>query len=301
MPSVYLAPADFDTYGVPTATPAQVIQASELIDGYLHRPEGLVWAPDGAGNPSYMAAATPSYTLALAAPIAAGTAVVAQVSGPVAMLQIGTPLVIDRATPASTETCVVTAISGNNVTLGTVQFAHLAAAPLEAGMVVLEQKFMPKDRPLTIASRTPVALIVAGQGRYAYGRRADSNASDINDFNLLAAITKFGGPPAWENFQISQAGVDAMTGQIWVPAGVLLAYYSEVRLHYLAGFQAANLPPQVKMACANIIQAAANTASLMGGLRNIKAGDASMARFTSSIFDDDTKAMLAPYRSRTLV
>jgi len=49
--SAYLAGTDLEADGVPTATPAQVQRASALIDAYLKRPEGCVWAPDTAGNP----------------------------------------------------------------------------------------------------------------------------------------------------------------------------------------------------------------------------------------------------------
>lgn len=55
MPSVYLQPADYATYGVPNATSSEVIEASALIDGYLDRKDGLIYTVDGSNNPVSMA------------------------------------------------------------------------------------------------------------------------------------------------------------------------------------------------------------------------------------------------------
>ena len=55
MPSIYLESADYALYGVPNATTAQVIRASAIIDGYLNRPDGLIYVLNLAGEPVYMA------------------------------------------------------------------------------------------------------------------------------------------------------------------------------------------------------------------------------------------------------
>lgn len=55
MPSIYLEPDDYAMYGVPLATASQVIKASTIIDGYLNKPEGLIYTVDGDDEPSAMA------------------------------------------------------------------------------------------------------------------------------------------------------------------------------------------------------------------------------------------------------
>ena len=44
MPSEYLTTAEAAQWGLPAVSTPQIIQASALIDAYLKRPEGLVWA-----------------------------------------------------------------------------------------------------------------------------------------------------------------------------------------------------------------------------------------------------------------
>lgn len=42
-PSVYLHNAEYGVYGISDATAEDVIQASQLVDAYLNRPEGLIY------------------------------------------------------------------------------------------------------------------------------------------------------------------------------------------------------------------------------------------------------------------
>ncbi|MGC8703719.1 MAG: hypothetical protein ACP5RV_12440, partial [Thiomonas sp.] len=115
----------------------------------------------------------------------------------------------------------------------------------------------------------------------------------------------FGGPPAWEPFTPQANSIDPHTGQVWVPAGVLLAYYTEVRLHYIAGWNYASLPYQIKQACANIINNQAALQGIPGSIQKAQTGAASLTRFAgangqipSAAIDPDTAALLQPYRAR---
>lgn len=52
--AAYLQGSDLAAFGVPNATASQIQQASLLIDGYLERPEGLIYTVDANGNPLAM-------------------------------------------------------------------------------------------------------------------------------------------------------------------------------------------------------------------------------------------------------
>ena len=308
MPSIYLEPADYASYGASSsATIAQVQQASAQIDAYLSRREGLVWAPDGNGNPCYMAGMNPSLSLTLASAIAPGQSVVVNLSGPTAMLKVGSVLIADVGSPTICEALVVQAIIGQQATFTNVQFAHAQGATLSAGLTIVEQRTMPEDRPITMVAQTPVMAILSGVGRYGYMRRGLDAVGSIDTYNLLAVMSKFGGPPAWEVWTPQANSCEPETGTVWVPAGVLLAYYTEVRMHYVAGWTYATLPAQVKQACANIVNNIAANAGIPSTMQRLQAGDTTMQRFAnqpgvlnSFVMDDDTKLLLAPYRARLM-
>ena len=308
MPSQYLTPTEAPEYGLPSVNSPQIIQASTLIDAYLKRPEGLVWAPDSAGQPCFMAAATPTLNLTLAQAIATGNNVPVTFNGPSQLLQVGDVLVLDSATPNAAEACVVATTTGAGsgssgpvtATFPSVMNNHVQGASAALGLVIEEQRTMPANRPITRVSRTPVLRLISGIGRYGYGRRGDAANYNMEQFNLLAALSKFGGPPVWEIFQAPlNYSWDPQTGQVWVPAGIMLAYYSEVKLRYVAGFQASAIPPPIKWAVARLIQVMANDPSL-GNAKTFKAGDTTVTRFTASLLDQDTLNAIQPYAARVM-
>lgn len=306
MASTYLQSADYAEYGVPTATAAQVAQSSTQIDAYLRRPAGLIYIPDSTGQPCYMQVLQPELTFTAGANFGPGVEVTVPVTGPTAMLQVGDCVVIDRANPSITEAVQVISAVGNVLTLGNsaanvpngLMFAHSAGCLLETGLVITERRYIPKMRSEVSLANVPVARIICGTGRYGYGRRGDAASYNTDNFNLLAALTKFGGPPAWEIWPANtSAGIEASTGQLWVPAGIMLAYYSEVKVRYVTGYQYSNLPSEIKNACALIIQAQQNLPAL-GNTKNYKAGDTAIENFAASILSDDVKGMLGPWRVR---
>lgn len=309
MPSVYIQSADYATFGLPVATTAaQVTQASVLIDVYLRRPSGLIYVADSVGNPCYMAALMPELALTSTAAFGPGNGVAVKVAGPLAMLQVGDCVVLDRANPAIAEAVQVTSMDtvAMTATLGStaanqpqgVQFAHSIGCTMETGLLITEKRYVPKGRSEVTLANAPVARVVGGTGRYGYGRRGDASGFDMDDFNLLASVNKFGGPPAWEIWPANtSSGINAATGQLWIPAGILLAYYSEVKVRYVAGFQYSNLPAEIKLACAQLILALANS-PVMGNVKSYKAGDTAVTQFAASVINDDVKALLEPWRAR---
>lgn len=299
MPSAYLQSAEYATYGVPSATTAQVVQASALIDGFLKRPQGLVYVADSIGNPCYMAALVPGLTFTLQAGITAGASVSVAVNGAVNMLQVGDCVVLDRATPSVIEALQITSIVGNVVTFANVLNNHNVNAVLETGLLITEKRYLPKNRSEVVLAHFPVARVVGGTGRYGYGRRGDQAAYNMDNFNLLASLSKFGGPPAWEIWPANtSAGIDAWTGTLWVPAGIMLAYYSEIKVRYVSGFTYETLPSSVKQSCANIVQSISQYPEMNGNIKQYKAGDSQIERFADTVLDADTKEMLMMFKAR---
>jgi hypothetical protein len=299
MPSVYLQPDEYAGWGV-TASDAQVLQASAMIDVFLKRPEGLVWSPDKNGAPAFMAAAKPTNSFTLASSIGTGQNVPATLTGPVASLSNGDVLIIDRELEGGNiEALVIGSINGQSVTFRSVGYAHSSGAALEAGMTITEQKFLPKNRPITMLSRAPIAAVLSGSGRYGYSRRGEASNSNMEDFNLLAALSHFGGPPAWEVFDPRTVDFDQQTGQLWIPAGIMLAYYTEVRVRYVAGFAATSIPDAVKSACAMLASTIADAPAL-GAVKRYQAGGTAIERFADTLIDGDTKRALLPYQAKAM-
>lgn len=305
MPSYYLQPQEYAAYGVPNATTVQVAQASELIDAYLLRPEGLIYAPDGQGNPAYMVKPLPSITLTSTQTILPGSNVSIVVTGGTNAIALGSTqsgfvCTINKENSSITESCIVISVVGQTVILSNVLFEHAEGSLLEFGLCIFESKQMPAGRPQTQLSRFPVNYILAGQGRYGYSRRGNSGAYALNEFNLLAQYTMFGGPPTWEIFNQTLVGVDPDTGNVWAPAGILLAYYTEIRFSYIAGFTYANLPSQIKMACAKIITSLVQM-PINGAIKGLRAGDTAVQFFASTNLSEDTIALIYPYQARIYV
>ena len=310
MPSAYLQSPDLLVYGVPNATALQVMQASVLIDAFLRRPAGLVYATDATGNPCYMAALAPELTLTSTAGFGPGNGLTIPVSGPLSMLQVGDCVVLDRSNPSLVEAAQVISMDAvaMTMTLGSsavqgigVQFAHSAGCTIETGLIINEKRSVPNGRSQVSLAQTPIARVVGGTGRYGYGRRGDAAAYNMSNFNLLAGVSQFGGPPAWEIWPANTAaGINAATGELWVPAGIMLAYYSEVKVRYVAGYTYATLPSEIKLACAQLIANLANN-PILGSVKSMKAGDTAVTQFAATAISDDIKALLNPFKPRLFV
>lgn len=299
--SNYLDGAE-NLYGLPAVIPPGVSeQASAIVDAHLKRPEGMLYVADKNGNPSYMKALTPTFTYQVAGGIAPGSLVTVTVTPAIVRPDmVGEVLVVDRDNPDLAESLVVTATAGNNqLTFATVQFTHAANCKLDAGLVITEERVVPTKRSIVKYSRHPCPAILSLMGRYGYGRRSDQIAGLYQEMNLLASVQTFGGPPQWIPITITQASWSDITGEIWVPAGMLLAYYSEVKLKYVAGFL--EPPDPIIRATANVAQSLISGASIGGNaLQLISAGNSRIQRFGPTNLDDDSKRLLAPYVARTV-
>ena len=305
-PAAYLQAADIVAYGVPSATPAQVIQASRLVDVITGRPRsGFVWVPDAAGRPCYMASAEPEMTYTAGSAFGPGTNVAVQVQAlPLNPELIGTVVVLDRATPAVLEAAVVVGVNTGvvgNLILDRVVYAHASGSLMETGMQVFEERFLSDARSLARVAQWPVVDVRSAYGRYSYGRRSQQIQGNFSEFNLLAILQNFGGPPAWIPVDVTQLGINRLTGEMWVPAGVLLAYYSDFRVYYVAGWSQANLPSTIKQATANIVQNTILGAGSSSMFRMMKAGETALERFADSAVDDGTRHMLQPFKANSFI
>lgn len=299
MPSQYLTASDYIAYGLPTTTTdIQVQQASVLIDAYLQRPEGLVWLPDSLGQPSYMAGLEPKLTLNSAGAIAPGSKVTVTLSQNTLIMDdmIGEVVILDRGSKTLVEACVVSGVGQGYITLQSVINSHSANCTIDTGLTIMEQRELPAKRSITRVMR-PIVRLLSGMGRYGYGRRTDQTAGMYNEVNLLAAIQTFGGPPLWEAFDPSKTGITSNIRELWIPAGILLAYFSETRLWYVSGWQYSSLPPIIKTATAQIITSLqSNPAGIPSNVKSYQAGQNKIEKFSASLLDNDIRVLLDAYR-----
>jgi hypothetical protein len=300
MGSRYILSGEYDAYGLPgTTTAAQVDSASAIIDAAIQRPEGLVWAPGANGWPCYMAGLAPQFAFTAAGAIAQGSNVEVPVTG--FMLGpdlVGEVLVLDRDTPDTAEACVVAAVGPASITLDVVRVAHAGPVTLEAGLVILEERSLPANRSVAHISRSPVARMVSVQGRYAYGRRSQQQAGAFIEPSLLASVQFFGGAPVWSRVDVNQVSVSQVSGEVWIPAGALNAYFSDVRLRYVAGFAAAALPAAVKTACATVVKQLQQFPELAGSIKALQSGGTKIEKFADSVLDAETRQRLAQFEAR---
>jgi hypothetical protein len=316
MPSVYLEQADYVTYGLdPTTDPSFIIQASAIINAFLDRPEGLIWQPDGNGDPCYMQGLAPSFVLTVTSgPIAASdpinTPVTVSVDGAIrTRLPIGAVLILDRANPEKTEAVIVSNIGINpdTVTLQNVQFDHDADSLMEFDLTIVEEIDMPDNRMECVLKKWPIASVITGQGQLGYPRRGSALRFTYNQlYSLLPPVVQYGGPPIWQTFVMSSNSYDPNTGRCWISSSIYLQYYTQVRMYYNSGWTYISLPAQIKQACANIATILSNSVGLLPIFKTIKQGDTSVTRFGNNPFantqiDGDTQRMLAPYSTRRFI
>lgn len=292
-----------DGYGLPSSLPPGLaLLASDIVDSYLKRPEGLVYVCDANGKPYAMQNALPTFSYTLQAAIQPGFNVSVNVTPDLVRPDlIGEVLTIDFGNDQVGESCVVVQTSGrNNITLKHVQFAHESGAVADVGRVVTEDRNAPNKRSLVRVAKWPIVHVQSLLGRYAYGRRSDQVGGLYQELNLLAAVQTFGGPPQWLPIQVEQSSFSDSTGEIWVPAGVLLAYYSDVRIKYITGYTQANIPRPIVRATSQIASALIQTAGTPGQIKTIYAGDTRLEKFSSTIIDNDMRSLLDPFKARSM-
>jgi hypothetical protein len=304
--SVYLTDTgEYETYGVPLCRPEQVLRASLLIDHYLRRPEGCVWAPDANGQPAYMPTKTPSLSYTSPTPILPGLSVVVPLPNYISDEDslIGEVVILDRLDPNVVEACVVQAVQFGQVTLTSVQFAHMGTpnpVTLEFGLTVVEEKALAPERSQTRLAQWPIAQLMSGVGRYGWGRRDEQMYGTYYDVNLLSMVGAFGGPPAWSPFTIPSSSINPNSGDLWVPTGMLISNFTDIKVRYISGWSADALPPGIKIACGMIVSAL-QAAPMGPQIRRFASGKLTTERFSNTVLNEDIKAALRPFMAAGMV
>lgn len=304
--SVYLQPSEYASYGIPNATADQVGRASRLIDTWCARAKwGFVYDVDFAGNPAYMTAASPDIIWTAPATISPGQNVVVPISAGQALVDvIGKTVTIEPGVSGQCEVCAIVGVtnSPNTITLDLVQKTHTGPVKLSGGLQIFEERYLDNRRAYIRLAQFPVIKLISGAGRIEYGRRSDQITGAYYDNSILSvfASANWGGAPPWLIFPANQCGLNGVSGQVWVPVSVYLMRYSDVRMWYAAGYLLANLPAQIKQACANIVSRygqVAGTPFADSTFKKMAAGDTSLERFKDVAVDTETGMMLEPFRA----
>lgn len=301
----YVQQTEVNNYGVAAIPMSTLMRASAMVDNILRFPHGLVWVPDANGWPCYMAKVSPSFSVTVASPsISPGVNLIVQLP-PGSMLTdsiIGEVAVIDRLVPSATEAAVVRSFNAQagTVTLATIQNAHSAPYVLDFGMTVAEERSLPTQRSITRLLETPIARVHSGAGRYGYGRRSDQMTGTYTDVNLLSMASAFAGPPAWQYFSVAASSFNQSSGEVWVPSGILLAYYTEVKFRYVSGWSLNDIPEAIKQATA-LLANAITQGQFPGNALRLKAGDHEIQRAVTTVLDVDTHRLLYAYRNTLMV
>jgi hypothetical protein len=141
--------------------------------------------------------------------------------------------------------------------------------------------------------------ILGASGRYGYPRRSQAAIyPDLNyGMNPLMIASYFGGPPGFTAIDVTKIDVMGDVGEIWLPAGIYLAQYTEIVVIYNAGFHPLYLPSPLKQATAMVVR---NFIARAGGvssvLRMIVSGSANV-NFTPDLIDSNIESILAPFKT----
>jgi hypothetical protein len=149
---------------------------------------------------------------------------------------------------------------------------------------------IPSDRNEVVLHYRPVIKLLDAAGRYGYGRR-DRRQMNVINVDYLAVMAVTGNPPQFNAIDVAQIDVDPATGICWLPAGLFLVSYSQVRLKWLAGF--VDMPARVKMAMMLLINSIC--AKGEGDRTQYSVGKVSRTFATASYFTQDIERALAPF------
>lgn len=158
---------------------------------------------------------------------------------------------------------------------------------------------VPNTSPVSNVPGSTISPILGVSGRYSYGRRGSSQIyPDLNyGANILQIAAFFGGPPTWQNVDVSMGDFDTSTGEIFIPAGLYLGQYTEIVASYNSGFDPLNMPNAIKKACAMLVKNFLSRGGGTTGLRSITTSGTANVSFEPDLIDSTIASMLDPYKT----
>jgi len=140
---------------------------------------------------------------------------------------------------------------------------------------------------LPLVAVAPATLpLVMMRGRYARPRRGEAGP-----VGLTAIAYAFSLPGAWTQIGVTSVDFVCETGELTLPYNVLGLPYSELEVTYTAGCVV--VPEPVKIACAQLVKNAESTPGL--NVKSSRMDTMQMQYFSSSLMDEQVKALLRPY------
>ena len=157
----------------------------------------------------------------------------------------------------------------------------------------------PNTTPVKNVPGSTISPILGVSGRYSYGRRGASQIYPDLSYgaNILQIASFFGGPPTWQDVNMSLSDFDTSTGEIWIPAGLYLSQYQEIVVSYNSGFDPLNMPNAIKKACAMLVKNFLSRGGGTTGLRSISTSGTANVSFEPDLIDGTIASMLDPYKS----
>jgi len=115
--------------------------------------------------------------------------------------------------------------------------------------------------------------------------------------NPLMIASFFGGPPGFTPIDATKIDVVGDMGEIWVPAGIYLAQYTEIVIVYNSGFHPFFLPTPLKQACAMVVKNMLSRAGGVSALRSITAAGTANVSFTPDLIDSNIANILDYFKN----
>lgn len=144
--------------------------------------------------------------------------------------------------------------------------------------------------PLATVAPSP-SPVVSARARLGVPWRGEM--MDAFREQILRAFSAAG---SWTDLDVSAMDVDVTTGEVLLPVNFLGLSYTDLEVTYTAGV--AEVPPALKVACAQIVRNAQATPAL--NVRSSKLDKLQMQYFSSSLLDEQVQGLLRPYVAERL-
>ena len=142
-----------------------------------------------------------------------------------------------------------------------------------------------------------LSAIVGISGRYSYGRKSASSVYPDAQYaaNILQVAAFFGGPPQFVPIDITMTDYYDKVGEVWCPAGLMMASYTEILIIYNSGYDPTNMPKNIKHACAALVK---NFIARGGGITSVKGYSAGKihVQFSDDLIDTAVERWLTPQK-----